>query len=139
VNKALLDTDILSDPFKGINVNVGRNASAYRQAFGYLTLSAITVMEIVSGLQRVQSPSRIQKFMNNISGEEVLPFDKVTGKLAGEIAGDLERIGQPIGTADPMIASIALQHGLELVTGNTAHFQRIRQLGYPLTLVNWRI
>jgi tRNA(fMet)-specific endonuclease VapC len=139
VNKALLDTDILSDLFKGINVNVGRNASAYRQAFGYLTLSAITVMEIVSGLQRVQSPSRIQKFMNNISGEEVLPFGKVTGKLAGEIAGDLERIGQPIGTADPMIASIALQHGLELVTGNTAHFQRIQQLGYPLTLVNWRI
>jgi len=40
--------------------------------------------------------------------------------------------------ADPMIAAIALHHGLELVTGNTVHFQRIQQLGYPLTLVNWR-
>jgi hypothetical protein len=28
--------------------------------------------------------------------------------------------------------------GLELATGNTAHYQRIQQLGYPLTLVNWR-
>lgn len=38
-----------------------------------------------------------------------------------------------------MIAAIALHHGLELVTGNTAHFQRIQQLGYPLTVANWRI
>ena len=83
MNKALLDTDILSELFKGINPSVGRNAAAYRQAFGHLTLSAITVMEIVSGLQRMQSPRRIQKFVNNISGEEVLPFDKATGKLAG--------------------------------------------------------
>jgi hypothetical protein len=33
----------------------------------------------------------------------------------------LDRTGQPIGKADPMIAAIALQHSLELVTGNTAH------------------
>ena len=136
--KGLLDTDILSELFKGVNPSVGRTASAYRQAFGHLTLSAITVMEIVSSLQRMQSPRRIQKFMNNISGEEVLPFDKAAGKLAGEIAGDLERTGQSIGIADPMIAAVALQRGLELVTGNTAHFQRIQQLGYPLTLANWR-
>jgi tRNA(fMet)-specific endonuclease VapC len=40
--------------------------------------------------------------------------------------------------ADPIIAAIALEHNLELVTGNAAHFQRIVRLGYPLTLVNWR-
>jgi tRNA(fMet)-specific endonuclease VapC len=38
-----------------------------------------------------------------------------------------------------MIAAIALVHGLELVTGNTAHYQRIQNLGYPLIPVNWRI
>ena len=59
MNKGLLDTDILSELFKGVNPSVGRNASACRQAFGHLTLSAITVMEIVSGLQRMQSPRRI--------------------------------------------------------------------------------
>jgi tRNA(fMet)-specific endonuclease VapC len=68
----------------------------------------------------------------------VIPFDRAAAELAGRIAGELERIGQPIGTADPMIAAIALHHGLELVTGNTAHFQRIQQIGYPLTLINWR-
>jgi hypothetical protein len=24
-------------------------------------------------------------------------------------------------------------------SGNTAHFQRVQQLGYPLILVNWRL
>ena len=61
------------------------------------------------------------------------------GPAAGRIAGDLERVGRPIGLADPMIAAIALTHGLELVTGNTGHFQRIQQLGYPLVLANWRV
>jgi predicted nucleic acid-binding protein len=37
-----------------------------------------------------------------------------------------------------MIAAIAQVRGLDLVTGNTAHYQRIQQIGYPLTLVNWR-
>jgi tRNA(fMet)-specific endonuclease VapC len=139
VNKALLDTDILSEIFKGRTPAVTRNATAYHQAFSHYTLSAVTVMEIVSGLQRVKRPDRIQKFMSDISGEEVLSFDSPAGKLAGEIDGDLERTGQVIGTADPMIAAIAIIHGLELVTGNVAHFQRVQQLGYPLILTNWRI
>jgi tRNA(fMet)-specific endonuclease VapC len=59
--------------------------------------------------------------------------------LVGHIAGDLDRVGRPIGRCDPMIAAVALTRGLELVTGNTVHYQRIQQLGYPLTLANWRI
>jgi tRNA(fMet)-specific endonuclease VapC len=39
---------------------------------------------------------------------------------------------------DSMTSAIARVHGLEFVTGNTGHYQRIQQLGYPLTLVNWR-
>ena len=74
-----------------------------------------------------------------MASEEVISFDKATGELAGRIAGDLERTGQIIGLADPMIAATALTHGLELVTANTVHFQRIQQLGYAVTLINWRI
>jgi predicted nucleic acid-binding protein len=49
------------------------------------------------------------------------------------------RIGRPIGRADPMIAAAALHNGLELATGNTAHYQQIQGIGYPLVLVNWRV
>jgi tRNA(fMet)-specific endonuclease VapC len=139
VNKALLDTDIYSEVLKAINPTVAQNAATYRQSHGVLTVSVITKMEIVKGCQRVQSTSRMQKFLNALAKEEVLPFEESAAELAGRIAGELERIGQPIGMADPIIAAIALEHGLELVTGNIAHFQRVQQLGYPLVLANWRI
>ena len=100
----------------------------------------ITVMEIIQGLQKVgASPKRIQAFRTAIVPEEILPFDQDAADLAGLIAGDLDRVGRPIGRCDPMIAALAIRNGLELATGNTSHYQRIQQLGYPLTLVNWRI
>ena len=139
MNKSLLDTDILSEIGKGINPNVARNATAYRNAFGRYTLSVISIMEVLRGFQKKQSHRRMHRFLMTIASEEILSFDQAAAELAGRIAGDLERMGQPIGAVDPMIAAIALRHGLELVTGNTAHYQRIQQLGYPLTLVNWRV
>ncbi len=140
LNKALLDTDIYSEILKAIDQNVTRNATTYRQIHGRLTYSVITVMEIIQGLQKVGAPpKRIQAFRTAITPEEILLFDQDDADLAGLIAGDLDRVGRPIGRCDPMIAAVAIRHGLELVTGNTAHYQRIQQLGYPLTLVNWRI
>ena len=138
MNKALLDTDTLSEIGKGINPTVAANATAYRQAFRRYTTSTVSVMEIVRGFQRVNSTRRLQAFVASIATLELMPFDQAAAEMAGRIAGDLERIGQPIGVADPMIAAIALTQGLELVTGNTAHFQRIQLLGYSLNLVNWR-
>ena len=139
LNKSLLDTDILSDITKAVNPTVAGHAAAYRKAFSRYTLSAVTFMEVIRGYQKKQATRQLQNFLLAMASEEVIPFDKTTGELAGRIAGDLERTGQIIGLADPMIAAIALTHGLELVTANTVHFQRIQQLGYSLTLINWRI
>jgi predicted nucleic acid-binding protein len=52
VSKVLLDTDIYSEVIKAINPTVTQNALAYRQKNGVLTLSVITVMEIVRGFQQ---------------------------------------------------------------------------------------
>jgi tRNA(fMet)-specific endonuclease VapC len=139
VNKSLLDTDILSEIGKAIDPVVVHNATAYRQAFGRYTLSAVSVTEVVRGFQKKQSVRRLQDFVASLASMEVIPLTESAAVLAGKIAGELERLGRPIGIADSMIAAIALEHGLELATGNTAHFQRVQQLGYPLTLVNWRI
>jgi tRNA(fMet)-specific endonuclease VapC len=138
VNKALLDTDIYSEVLKGVNPTVAQNAAIYRRQHGAYTVSVITLMEIVQGFQQSQSIRRLDTFLATVVLEDVRLFDAATAELAGRISGDLLRAGQPIGKADPMIAADAIQHGLELVTGNIAHFQRIPQLGYPLTLVNWR-
>ena len=138
MNKALLDTDIYSEVLKAVDQNVARNAAAYRKANGILTISVITVMEVIQGLQKVGGSNRIPTFRNAIAPEEILSFDHDAADLAGQIAGDLDRVGRPIGRCDPMIGAIAMTHSLDLVTGNTAHYQRLQQLGYPLALVNWR-
>lgn len=39
---------------------------------------------------------------------------------------------------DVMTAGIALRHRLPLVTGNKAHFEYVREMGYELELANWR-
>lgn len=139
MNKALLDTDIFSEFLKGHDPKVQRHAAGYRQAFGPLTISVVTVMEVIKGLHKMRREPEIQALLTRLAAEEVLGFDIVAAEQAGRIHADLERTGQSIGWADTVIAGIALRHGLELSTGNTAHYQRIQQLGYPLVLVNWRV
>lgn len=138
MTKALLDTDTLSEMIKGVDQTVAARARAYRSEFGLYTVSAITFMEVVRGYQKKQATRQLQAFLAAMATEEVLPFDQIAAEPAGRIAGELERTGLHIGVADPMIASMAIVHGLELVTGNTSHFERIRQLGHPLTLSHWR-
>ncbi len=139
MNRSILDTDIFSEIIKGVDPTVAARAKTYRRAFGHYTVAAVTVMEIVQGYQRKQAIQQLQAFLTALPSQDVLSFEESDAELAGRIAGELERTGRPIGTADSMIAAIALQHGLELVTGNTAHFERVQQLGYPLVLANWRI
>ncbi len=138
LNKAILDTDIFSEIIKGVDPIVAAHAGAYRKAFTRYTVSVVTFMEVIRGYRRRQAWRQLRSFLAAIRSEEVTPFDQTAAELAGRIAGDLEWVGRPIGVADPMIAAIAITNGLELVTGNTAHLQRIQLLGFTLTLVNWR-
>ena len=138
MDKALLDTDIFSEILKGIDQNVVARATAYRDAFGHYTLSVITVMEIVKGFHKLQRETRIRQFLAGIPTVELLTLDLQISILTGRIYADLERTGQPIGRADPIVAATALHHGLTLVTGNLHHYQRIQTIGYDLRLDNWR-
>ena len=137
MDKALLDTDIFSHVLKAKDPALVRHAAAYQEEFGAFTVSAVTVMEIVKGFQRVQRDDALERFLRGVAGIQVIPFDTDTATFAGRIYGDLERTGQPIGRADPMIAATAIRHDLTLATRNTTHFRRIQTLGYPLALVVW--
>lgn len=139
MNKAILDTDIFSEITKGFDRAVAARASAYRARFSRYTISTVTLMEVIRGYRKRQASRQLQIFLAAIASEEVIPFDRAAAEMAGTIGGELERIGRPIGLADTMIGAIALTQGLELVTGNTRHFEYIQQLGHPLILANWRI
>ncbi len=95
-------------------------------------------MEVVKGLQKAGRIDRIEELTAALLDEEILPLDQEAAITAGRIYGELEKTGQTIGRADPLIAGIALRHNLILVTGNTKHFKRIVQMGFPLRMEDWR-
>ena len=95
MNKSLLDTDILSEIGKGIDPTVARHAAAYLSAFGCYTLSAVTVAEVIWGLEKRQSSvCRLHAFGASLPSMEVLPFADAAD-LAGRIGAGLDRIGLP--------------------------------------------
>lgn len=135
---ALLDTDVFSEILKGRNRAVRATAKNYRAAFGHITISVITVLEITQGLYRKGQSIGLTRFAELADASEILQLDRPIAEIAGRIFANLDRTGQPIGWADPIIAAIAVHHGLALATGNASHFQRIADLGYGLELQNWR-
>jgi predicted nucleic acid-binding protein len=138
MDQSLLDTDILSEILKAKNPIVVARSKQYQSAYTRLTISVITVMEIVKGFHQAGRVAALEKFLAGLGSTNLLVFDRSCAETAGKIYADLERTGQPIGRADPMIAAIAIQHNLTLVSGNTDHYQRIQNLGYSLKIENWR-
>jgi len=139
MKKAILDTDILSEVFKAKYRKVQRRANEYRDVFGHLTISAATVAEIIKGFQAIRDERRLRTFLVFLKENEMISLRADEAIMAGRISGDLQRAGKPIGHLDPFIAATAVVHKLPLVTGNTRHFQRVIDLGYPLELQNWRL
>jgi tRNA(fMet)-specific endonuclease VapC len=134
----MLDTDIFSEFLRGRNSAVATRAGAYQHEFGQFTISAVTLMEMCSGWQRLGQIERSDAVLERISTWQVLPIDGEIAALAGRIDGDLIRQGQAIGIADALIAATALHHGLVLATGNGAHYLRLQPLGYPINVDDWR-
>ena len=92
--------------------------------------SAVVIGELYKGAYRSQARDR---HLTNIEQRilpavTVLPYDTGTAKIFGEIRAYLEMTGTILPDADIQIASTALGHNLELVTGNLRHFERISGL-----------
>jgi tRNA(fMet)-specific endonuclease VapC len=138
VYKAILDTDILSEILKGKDANVRARSDEYLRANQRLAISVVTVMEVVKGFHKASRAEQMQRFVSGLGSVEIIAMSTEIAILAGKIYADLERSGQPIGRADPMIAATALAEGRALVSGNQAHYERIVGLGYHLKLENWR-
>jgi tRNA(fMet)-specific endonuclease VapC len=58
----------------------------------------------------------------------VIPLDFSSSKRAAEISANLGATGEPIDYRDAMIAAIALENDLTLVTRNKSHFNKIKNL-----------
>lgn len=138
MNEALLDTDIFSELTKGLNAAVERHASAYLEAHSRVTISVVTLMGSIRGYAEQGREDKIQGVIAVLPACDVLDMTADDAILAGRIYGLLEEKGLRIGWPDTVHAAIALNHGLEVATGNVAHFERVVALGYPLVITNRR-
>jgi predicted nucleic acid-binding protein len=92
-------------------------------------ISAMTYGEVWEGILASRNrPVAEAAFEKLIAPFEVIPLDKMTMHVYGEIRVDLRRRGLQIGAPDVLIASTAIQHGLILATRNARHFSRIPAL-----------
>lgn len=57
-----------------------------------------------------------------------------SARISGDIYADLRRKGVTIGTSDIMIAGIAIENDLTLVTNNERHYELIQ----GLAIENWK-
>src|SRR3972149_7800550 len=112
MNKALLDTDILSEILKAKNAAIVSKAVEYKESFERFTISGITVMEVVKGLHKMERADALKKFLGGLQAIEVIPFDENCSVIAERMFADLENTGQPIGRADPLLAAPAAPHDL---------------------------
>lgn len=112
---------------------VVENAEEYLQTYDAINFSIITYYEILNGLLYKDAKRQLEKFTDFASLNNILHLTISAAKQAAGIYADLRRKGQPIGHTNCLIASIALTNGLQLVTNNTEHFKRIKDL----QIVNW--
>lgn len=94
-----------------------------------LAISQATYGEIYEGIYFGRDPKLTEavfrRFLRSIT---VLPVNQTIWRRFAQIRGQLRRQGQLIGDMDVLIAATALHHGLELVTSNLRHFQRVPDL-----------
>jgi tRNA(fMet)-specific endonuclease VapC len=101
----------------------------------HVRLCSVVKAELYHGAWRSQQvQANLTKVENFVRPFVSLPFDDSAAQEYGRLRADLEGRGVTIGPNDLMIASIALIHGLTLVTHNTGEFAHV----VGLNLEDWQ-
>lgn len=124
--KYMLDTNICIFTIKN-------KPQIVREAFGrhagQLSISAITLMELVYGAEKSSAPAKNLEIVEGFAARlEVLDYDQAAAQHTGQLRAELARAGTPIGPYDLMIAGHARSQGLILVSNNVRKFERVQGL-----------
>ncbi len=127
--KFLLDTCVLSEVYKPEPMQAVIQWMG-TQSTSTLWVSAITFGELQRGAFKLDAGRAQQNLLIWIAGLQdkfkgrTLGFNLDEALLFGQISGRCERQGARLPFADGMLAAIALQHDMTLVTRNIRDFER---------------
>ena len=134
MNRALIDTDILSYYFKG-DIIVIENFQKYLTQYDIIEISLITYYEIMSGLLHKNAHKQLEIFNDFVTENIVIALTEESCKISSEIYSKLRIKGELIDDIDLLIAGVAIENEMTLVTNNENHFGRIP----GLKIENWKM
>ena len=88
-------------------------------------VSTVTEAELRYGLARRPSAALQSTIDTFLLAVTVFPWDSAAAHQYGDLRAGLERLGQPLGSMDMMIAAHALSLGLTLISSDVT-FKRIK-------------
>ena len=128
----LLDTNICVYAIKREPPVLRRLQRHSPEDFG---ISAITVAELWFGAAKSSRPQQTLASVNAfLKPFEILPFATEAAREYAETRLRLEKVGQPIGERDLLIAATAKSRHLTVVTHNVGEFSRVS----GLKVEDWR-
>ena len=111
-------------------LDLGDHVAADEELF----ITSITVAELIHGVNRsLNREDNLTRLEVLLAALTVLPFDEMAGRRFGYLKAELEEKGETLDDLDLQIASIALDQNFPLVSNNTKHFKRVKNL----KLENW--
>ena len=134
MRESLVDTDILSFYFKGDKKDEYK-FNDYLKEFDVINISIITYYEILGGLKFKKAERQIKEFEEFVANNIIIHLSEESAKISGDVYADLRQKGITIGTSDILIAGIAIENELTLVTNNEKHYESIQ----GLKIENWRM
>lgn len=135
MDESILDTDTLSYFLKG-DETVAQQVIRYLGEYDKLLITIISYYEINSGLEYKKATKQLSRFQEFVKGNcQILNLTEKSVDISSVQYGNLRRRGAAIGTADLLIAGIAIENQLTLVTNNTKHYSPIDKL----VISNWKV
>jgi tRNA(fMet)-specific endonuclease VapC len=130
----VIDSDILSEIIKQKQALVVHRAQAYLHQHQQFAFSAVTRYEILRGLKDKGAIGQQQRFAAFCANSLIFAITDAILDRTADLWVAARKRGLPRRDSDLIIASTALEHGRDLVTGNTAHFSWIP----GLIIDDWR-
>ena len=122
-----LDTDLLIAILRGKQDSWKQVEDIDRESRGATT--SINALEVFFGANKSERKNENLKKTNRLLERlTVFPLKLSSSRKAAEISSELSTKGESIDFRDAMIAAIAIENNLTLVTRNKSHFKRIRTL-----------